>query len=300
MQAIRPSPERPVAAVTAILSAPDRELDYRRAKLALDSIVDPDIDSGAVATELGVLAEKALELAGPAVDDRPKLNALRRLIYESGPWNGDRPFAYDHANLRGANVRVKLISHYLETRLGDCVSMPLLFLILADRIGLNVALSTAPFHVFVRHIDPTGRATNFETTSGANPARDEWLRQSRPMSDRAIESGLYMRTLCRREGIALMATTVLQFLMDSRRYEDAVEVAEAILAHNPRDAVALVNMGCAYQHILRRDFPDDYGMQCLVPPHLQPRYQFLQLRHRSVFLAAERLGWQPDRHFALA
>lgn len=215
------------AAVRAILSAPDRGLDYLRAKLALDAIVDPAVDTPAVVAELEAMREIALRLAGPAADDGAKLSALRRLIYESGPWNRYRPFAYDHANLRGANVRVKLISHYLETRLGDCVSMPLLFLILADRMGLNVALSTAPFHVFVRHIDAAGRVTNFETTSGANPARDEWMRRTRPMSDLSIRSGLYMRTLSPREGVALMATTVLQYLMDSRRFEEAVEVAHS-------------------------------------------------------------------------
>ena len=138
---------------------------------------------------------------------------------------------------------MKLISHYLDTRLGDCVSMPLLFLILADRMGLNVALSTVPLHVFVRHIDTAGRVTNLETTSGANPARDEWVRRIRPTSDRAIRSGLHMRTLSRREGIALMATTVLQYLMDSRRYEEAIEVAQAILEQDQRNSIALINLG---------------------------------------------------------
>lgn len=37
---------------------------------------------------------------------------------------------------------MKLLSRYLDSRRGDCVSMPILFLILADRLGLDVSLST--------------------------------------------------------------------------------------------------------------------------------------------------------------
>ena len=73
--------KEPAAAVRAILCAPDGELDYLQAKLALDAIVDPATDIPTLAAELQTMGEKALRLAGPAADDGAKLNALRRLIY---------------------------------------------------------------------------------------------------------------------------------------------------------------------------------------------------------------------------
>jgi hypothetical protein len=136
-----------------------------------------------------------------------KLSALRRVIYESGAWNGGRPFAYDHADPLGQNVRNKLIATYLATRRGNCVSMPVLVLIVGERMGLNLALSTAPLHIFLRHTEESGREINLEATSGAHPARTLWYRQNLPMTDRAIESGLYMRTLSRWEAVAHMAST---------------------------------------------------------------------------------------------
>lgn len=122
-----------VETVRAVLSLPDQELDYAQAQIVCDQIIDPTVDEQALLAELCRMTEAARRLAGPSVGDERKLTALRTLIYKSGPWNGLRPFAYDHAGFR--SIRCKLLSHYLETRLGNCVSMPILFLILADRLG---------------------------------------------------------------------------------------------------------------------------------------------------------------------
>ena len=292
-----PLPESPggvAEQVQAILSRPEERLDYAEAKLALDRIVDPAIDRDATMAELDRLADGARKLAGSQPNEAALLAALRRLIYQSGPWNDYRPFDYDHSNVRGADVRMKLISHYLDRRLGDCVSMPVLFLILADKLGLDMALVSAPNHIFLRHIDASGRVTNLEATSGADPARDEWIRKIRPMTDRAVESGLYMRTLGRREGVALMATIVLQGLMDERRYGEAVNVSGVILEHGPKDGLTLANRGNACERILRRDFLDRYGIQFLVPIHLQPRYQWLWACNHAAFAAAADLGWRHE------
>ncbi|HVQ07987.1 MAG TPA: transglutaminase family protein [Allosphingosinicella sp.] len=218
-----------------VLSPPDDRLDFANAKLAFDHIVDPSINADATLAQIGRLAAEATALAGPHATDAAKLAALRRVIYEGGAWNDNRPLSYDQTDPLGQNVRNKLISTYLATRRGNCVSMPMLFLLVGERMGLNLSLATAPLHVFVRYIDPLGREMNLEATSGGHPARTIRYRQQMPMSDRAVESGLYLRTLTRREVVALMATTVVEFLISERRFQEAIEVGEIILRHAPRD-----------------------------------------------------------------
>jgi regulator of sirC expression with transglutaminase-like and TPR domain len=93
----------------------------------------------------------------------------------------------------GRAVRNKLLENYLRARLGQCVSMPVLFLLIAERLGLEVALCPAPEHILVRYTDENGGAHNIETTSGCHPARDEWIRQQLGISNRAVDSGIYLR-----------------------------------------------------------------------------------------------------------
>lgn len=283
----------PAEMVREVLSQPDNQLDYGRAKLAFDRIIDPSLDAEAAVAEVERLADRARALAGPNATDLAKLAALRRVIYESGAWNGNRSFSYDHADPFGRNVRNKLLSTYLRTRRGNCVSMPILFLLVGERMGLTLSLSTAPLHVFVRYTDPAGREMNLETTSGGHPSRTVFYRQQMPMSDRSIESGLYMRTLTRREAVALMATTVMEFLMSERRFQEAIEVGEIILENGTRDAATMVQVGTAYANLMNTEFVQPYPIPATIPPPLRNRYMMLAQRNQQLFQAAEALGWEP-------
>lgn len=279
-------------AVSAILSAPDEELDCQGAKLALDKLLDPTIDVVAVAAELEEMAERACGLAGPGADEEARLGALRTLLYQPGSWNDHRPFEYNHDDPFDADA--PLISGYLKTRRGNCLAMPVLFLILGEKLGLDLALSTAPGHLFLHYRDPRGRIINLEPTSGGHPARSEWIRELTPMSDRALESGLYMRTLSRREGVALLAVTVLNHLLGQEDYEQVIAIAEVVLSHYPNEVMAMLAQASACAHLLRVEFLEKYSRPYLIPKPLQPRYLMLSRRNDGLFNALETLGWEPE------
>jgi regulator of sirC expression with transglutaminase-like and TPR domain len=234
---------------------------------------------------------EARRLAGAGAGSARTLSALRTVIYESGPWNGHHPFAYDHVNFK--SIRLKLLANYLTARRGTCVSMPILFLILAERLGLDMAFAFAPCHLYVRHRDELGRITNLEPTSGAEPARDVWIRQNFPITDRAVESGLYMRSLSRREGVAAMAEPVVHHLKQQGRWNEAADVCGVILRHSPRDAFALGNLGAACGNILRSEFLEKYRSVFLIPLPLRARYSLLLQKNHAAYARAEALGWEP-------
>lgn len=156
-----------------------------------------------------------------------------------------------------------------------------------------MALAMAPTHLFIMYRDEAGGVVNLEPTSGAMPARDVWIRQSRGVSDRAVASGFYMRRLGRREGVGAMAHTVVEHLVSQARYAEAIAVTEVILQHNPRDGIAWANQGNAYFKLIRADFLDRYRSQFLIPQPLRPRYLALLGRNRAAFAAAFSLGWEP-------
>ncbi len=279
--------------VRGIISVPEPQLDYATAKLALDRLIDPTIDEASIRRELEALTAQARAIAGPNATDEGKLNAVRHVIYRAGAWNGQNPFGYDQADPLGLNVHNKLLLTYLRKRRGNCVSMPALFLILADRLGLNVSFATAPLHVFIRYTDPQGRAFNIETTSWANLARPELLRRNFPMTDRAIESGHYMRTLTRREAVALMAMTVMEWSLISGRHQDAIDIADVILEHSPRDGYTMVKRGHAYGELLRIECVERFPSRAAMPVPIQARCDHLAANNARDFGRAEAMGWQP-------
>ena len=261
--------------------------------MALDQLVDPAADVDWTLGELDRLTQTAVTMAGEQPSEVEKLRALRSLIYEAGAWNDFLPYAYDMSDPDGAHLPNKLLHNYLKNRLGQCVSMPVLFLILGDRLGLNVALAHAPNHFFIRYAAPGGAVWNLETTSGALPARAEWFQQQMPMTRRALETGLYMRSLGKREAVAEMARTVVEHLGREERWGDAAAVCALILRAAPR-STALVCAGSAYGHMLKAEFEDKYPVPFLIPQRLHARRLMLMERNNSLFAAAEQLGWEPS------
>jgi regulator of sirC expression with transglutaminase-like and TPR domain len=281
-----------VPSVQAVLLAPEEELDYARAKVALDRLIDPAADADWTFAELDRLTAAARRLAGPHPAEQDKLRAVRTVIYQSGPWNGFRPFDYDHEDFRV--LRVKLLSHYLTTRRGNCVSMPILFLILADRLGLDMSLAIGVTHLFVRWRREDGQIVNLETTSGASPARDVWFLQCGRLNERGVASGFYRRSLSKHEGIAVMVLTLVEHLIAERRFREALAVTELILRCNPRDGMAWANQGQACFHIMGAEYLDRFGSELLIPVQLRAGYLTLRQRNHHAFATAKRLGWEPN------
>ncbi len=261
------SPPNRLAALHAVLSTPSSKIDFARAKLTLDKLVDPKIDVEASLREIDGMTARLRAFAGNAATNRQKLNAVRRFIYESGPWNDRRPFSYDRTDPFGRKIGNKLLANYLRTRQGNCVTMPILFLILGNRLGLPVTLSTAPLHIFIKYRDDeSGGYVNLETTSGALPARDAWIRRNMPMTDAAIRNGLYMRALDAREALAVMAETVLEDAMRRRQYREAVAIADAMLAADARNVDAILSRGSAYGVLAQTAFVEAEGLGWQRPP----------------------------------
>ncbi len=284
---------KPPEAVRAILVGQDNNPDYATAKLAFDQIIDPSIDAKKATAQINLMAAEVRSMVGRTPGSIDVLKAVQRVLYKPGRGNEYRPFSYDLDDPLGLDVRNKLLSTYLEKRLGNCVSMPILHLIVADRLGVNVRLSTAPLHMFVRYTDKRGNNLNIEPTSGGHPARSDWYRQNFRISDKAIENGIYLRTLTKRETVAHMATTVLEWLMIERRYQEAIDVADVILEHFPKDVHTILKKGEAYNQIFKAEFLDRYPLTASVPKSLLPRYHQLASENARAFAKAEALGWEP-------
>lgn len=289
--------QSPASSVRAVLSVPDAELSYVTAKLAFDRIVDPSIDEAKIATKIDSMAAQVRKLTGTRASDVDKLKAVRQVLYDGGAWNSNKPFSYDHEDPLGLDVRNKLLSTYFDKRRGNCVSMPVLHIILAEKLGLNVHLSTAPLHMLVRYTNPnTGRSLNIEPTSGGHPTRDIWYREKLFISDHQIVKGLYLQTLTKRETIAHMATSVMEWLMIEGRYREAIAVSEVIMEHYPKDAYTMVKQATAASEIMQRDFLQKYGSNGAQWPFgVGYKFQHWQEVNKFAYSKAVNLGWETPR-----
>jgi hypothetical protein len=142
--------------------------------------------------------------------------------------------------------------------------------------------------------DVTGKVFNLETTSGAYPARDVWYRQNLPMTDQAIANGLYMKTLSRKEALAVLATTVIDHAFRERRYQEAWDIADAIRHYYPNDLGVLLAPGNAAIGLIQTEFRAKFPARSDVPPASLGRLGFLEKTVSASLNHATALGWRED------
>ena len=291
-------PVAPAAFVRALVFSSPDQISFAQAKLAVDHFVDPSVDVPATLAELDRMAgtvQKMLATLPPeaAAADVERTNALRAFLHQPGWWNESRPFAYDLSDPLGRAPGAQMLSRYLTTRQGNCVSMPMLFVALGEKLGLDLTLSTAPQHLFVKWTDrATGKTWNLEVTSGAGATRDQRYREQLPMTDAAVANGVYLKALSRQEALATVATAVLDGLLAAGRYEEAIAAADVLIEAWPANTYAMIQKGNAYQRLLQRDFISRYPHESDIPAGKLREAQRLLRENRAAYAQAEALGWR--------
>jgi len=125
-------------------------------------------------------------------------------MVDSIPQNNRSPFSYDFDNfLPSKDPTVGFVSKLLAVHKGNCNSLPELYKILAEEIGVTAYLALAPMHSYIKHKDENGKWINLEMTSGSF-ARDEWIMQQAGVTVEQIKSGIYMNALTDKESLALV------------------------------------------------------------------------------------------------
>jgi len=269
-------------------------LDLLEVKLAVDHLVDPTTEPVSSRATIDRMAADVLRMAGENAGSAQKLEALKRYLYESGEWNQHRLFTYDLGDPLGEKSTNRLLQRYLDTRQGNCITMPILFLALGQRLGLKMTLAQAPLHIFIKYTDDAGLTWNLEATSGGGFTRDLWYRQKLPMSDEAVANGTYLRALDREEAVALIASFLVEHHLAEGQFEAAISTADVILQHYPDFAYLLVKKGSAYGSLLRRELAGKYTQASDIPPDLKAKADRWYQENLAAFAQAEALGWRPQ------
>lgn len=285
-----PEPDAPRDLRSYVESFFEPKKDLLAVKIAVDRLVNPAINSLAIQSTIAQMERDVRSLAGAGTSNM-KLDALKRYLYESGAWNQGKPFQYDSSDPLGNSPENRLLERYLETRSGNCITMPILFAILGQRLGLDMTLSEAPLHVFVKYTDDAGAVWNLEATSGGGYTRDAWYRQKLLISEKSVALGTYLRPLTTEETTALIASFIVEDKLRRGEFEEAIAVSDVLLRYYPNFAYVLLKKGSAYAGLLERAQHSEASGDARVNAAIKDLWLSENV---SAFAKAEALGWRPQ------
>lgn len=114
-----------------------------------------------------------------------------------------KPFSYDFEDVFGhEDITNLFVSKLLKTHKGNCNSLPYLYKILAEELGVSAHLALAPNHIYIKHNIQSVGWYNTELTTGIFP-HDGWLMASGYIHLDAVTNGVFMKALNNKESIAL-------------------------------------------------------------------------------------------------
>lgn len=144
-----------------LLATPDAEIDIGRGLLVAQFTQDPDCQRKIRQHEatLDVMAlQIQARLPRPASAEEKILAINDFLFREMG-------FRYPPKTVDIKNIDLySLLPSVLESRLGVCMGVSLLYLSLAQRLDLPLEIITPPGHIYVRYVQD-GKVRNIETTA---------------------------------------------------------------------------------------------------------------------------------------
>ncbi|KQU64581.1 hypothetical protein ASC98_27680 [Rhizobacter sp. Root1238] len=281
--------------VRSMLQQPEAQMDFAVIKLTVDKILDPSIDKAAVLKQLGDMAGEVRAAFPLGASNLAKFKVLRDYLYQPPLLSARLPYVYNLEDDR--NPSAKLLSVYLRTHKGNCVSMPILFVILGQKLGIPVTLVKAPAHIYVKFKGDNGQWYGVETTSGGGWADDEWQKKQFPsLTADALASGIYLQPLTKKETVAVIAEPLLDKYESDRSAdgeEARVKLALLLVDHYPKDVVAMVHAYFGYLGLRQHLFVEKYPQPSDIPVNMRPRYEQIESGWAYWGTKAKALGYRP-------
>lgn len=194
------------------------------------------------------------------------------------------PFGYDFNDVFGHTTRENLfVSKLLQTRKGNCHSLPYLYKILAEELGVEANLALAPNHIYIKHRSIKDGWYNTELTSGIFPI-DAWIMASGFVHIDAITNGVYMKALNNKESIALVLIDLADNYNAKFPNNDGTFVlkcTETAIKNYPNFATALILR--AETHYKQIEKEEDKAKHDLLFKGLQKEYEHIhQIGYRNM------------------
>jgi regulator of sirC expression with transglutaminase-like and TPR domain len=227
--------------ITKLLSLPEDKIDIGTAALTFAHEIYPDrVDIAAYSRKLDQLAAEARKIAGPlAGPDRLRV-AINTVLYQNEGYH------YNFAPGAMDNYAAYFLPAVLDTKLGTCTTMSMLYLAVAQRAGLSVYAVSAPEHNFVRITNPNASYPNVEATSGGGTKTDAHYIEQFHISSAAVKSGTYMRTMTHREYLGLLLAINADYYVHKGEVDTPIKFYKMALQLNPHIDVATIGLMMLY------------------------------------------------------
>jgi regulator of sirC expression with transglutaminase-like and TPR domain len=232
-----PPSRTPRERFAAVVSLPDERIDLAEAALLIAAEAYPDLD---VARYVGMLDELATEGGATSGDEATRVRALLEYLAVRCGFRGNQDDYYDRRN--------SFLNEVLERRTGIPITLALVHLEVARRLGLALVGVGFPGHFLIKHA--TLPELIIDPFFGQMLSRRDCEQRLRAVlgSDATLDPS-HLRASTPREILVRMLRNLKQIYLRARELESALACSERILLVEPELAPELRDRGLLYEQL---------------------------------------------------
>lgn len=229
----------------ASLVQQDDSIPLFEAAVAIAQDADPQLDLAGTQAEVDILAAKLKRRLAPDASTVQKLRLLNHFFYRELGFAGNVNDYYDPDN--------SYLHRVLTTRRGIPISLAVLFMELAQQIGLNVKGISFPGHFLMKLTVQSGDIV-LDPFNGASLSREELEERLEPYFEQqsypgAIPLSYYLHTAHPREILVRMLRNLKTVFAEHMRWQRVLAVQQRLLILLPNDITERRDRGLAYANL---------------------------------------------------
>lgn len=207
----------------------DEQIDLIRGALMIARTEYPDLDIEEYAARIDRMAARAASHA-PDRDPQSTLTALNQVVFEQANLRGNREDYYDPRN--------SFLNDVLDRGLGIPITLSIIYMEVARRVGLQLSGVGMPGHFLLKHFGQDGQERLIDCFNRG----DILSRQDCQMRLDEIYSGEmklrpeFLHTISRRQILTRMLNNLKTVYLSTRNFRKALSLADLILVIYPLSA----------------------------------------------------------------
>jgi len=227
------------ATIEKVLSVPEEHIDVARAALEIERTSAPKASVVYWVQHLQEIARRIKPAVDKQASPQEKLALLSTYLHQSEGFEGI---------LSKTDPTIGRLHKLLKSQKGDCLSLCLLYLSVADRLGLPLHLVAAPGHTYIRYDDGKTQFDIETTASGKQFPVGSYhiVDGKRRVWAHSRISDFYFRKLTKREVFGLILANQANILTVSATISEALRCYDKAIELNPQYAGAYNNRGYSY------------------------------------------------------
>jgi regulator of sirC expression with transglutaminase-like and TPR domain len=226
--------DKPIPELTAAFAAlvgqdiEDERIDLVRASLAIARTEYPDLDIEKYAGHVDALARRVGERIPPSADAAQTISALNQVLFQEEGFRGNRENYYDARN--------SFLNDLLERKLGIPITLAVVYMEVARRIGFPLFGVGMPGHFLLKHYDVEGRQVLIDCFDGGHILSDSdcQRRLDEIYSGQLPLQPDFLMAVSRRQILTRILNNLKTVYLSTRSFKKALPLIDLVLVIYPR------------------------------------------------------------------